>query len=287
MDLTSAIRLRSAGRQIQAGVKEPHRLAPVHEGAHGRFMKAGYQHTGNKLRGGIPTSEYFKTKSGNSRSVSVQADGSYYKTSRTAKGIRKSRGKIDGKGMKAHNVSPEMTHEHKMRPVAAADKDAPKVDHLAEYQNLMKKSAAHGRAAQALADSHQDEDRELYEHHSGKAWRLGNKAMDHFKRLTKEQRAMLKDQHWQNSRPAQQGVGKKKVAAGGPGSGRRPSSTSGNQKALDIMHKGMVSSGYTYNKSTPSETVKGATFHDYKSKDGATSAGFREHPDGKLEFMWK
>lgn len=204
MDLTTAISLRSDGRTIQAGGK-PDRFKPVHYGAHSRFVKSGYMHTGNKMRGGIATSEYFKTKGGDSRNVSVQADGSFVKHSQTAKGHRRSRGKITADGMKK-----------------GAATESPKVDHLAEYKRLMKESGSHQRAADALADSHQDEDRPLYEQHAGKAWRLGNKAMDHFRRLTKEQRAMMKEDHWKNSQP-QQGFGKKKkVAAGGPGSGRHP-----------------------------------------------------------------
>jgi hypothetical protein len=84
------------------------RFQPVHAGAHMHFMKVGYMHTGNKVRGGITTSEYFKAKRGNSRSVSVQNDGSYTKTSRTARGVYKRRGKLDAKGMKCHNFSPDM-----------------------------------------------------------------------------------------------------------------------------------------------------------------------------------
>jgi hypothetical protein len=95
MDLKTTIELRS----VQAAGKQD-RFQPVHAGAHNRFTKAGYMHTGNKNRGGIATSEYFKTKGGNSRTVSVQADGSYVKTSRTIKGNKRSRGKFDAKGMK-------------------------------------------------------------------------------------------------------------------------------------------------------------------------------------------
>ena len=95
MDLKTTIELRS----VQAAGKQD-RFQPVHAGAHNRFTKAGYMHTGNKNRGGIATSEYFKTKGGNSRTVSVQADGSYVKTSRTVKGNKRSRGKFDAKGMK-------------------------------------------------------------------------------------------------------------------------------------------------------------------------------------------
>jgi len=95
MDLKTTIELRS----VQAAGKQD-RFQPVHAGAHNRFTKAGYMHTGNKNRGGIATSEYFKTKGGNSRTVSVQGDGSYVKTSRTVKGNKRSRGKFDAKGMK-------------------------------------------------------------------------------------------------------------------------------------------------------------------------------------------
>lgn len=98
MNLTAAVELRSKGRQIEAGAND--RFEPVHGGAHMHFMKIGYMHTGNKMRGGVRTSEYFKRKDGNSRVVSVQPDGSYIKTSRTMKGTRKSRGKLDAKGMK-------------------------------------------------------------------------------------------------------------------------------------------------------------------------------------------
>ena len=100
MNISTAIELRSEGRAIQAGVKKQDRFKPVHGGAHDHFMKIGYMHTGNKMRGGIATSEYFKTKGGNSRHISVQSDGSYVKTSRTAKGERRSRGKLDAKGIK-------------------------------------------------------------------------------------------------------------------------------------------------------------------------------------------
>lgn len=185
MDLSAAVGLRSEGRQIMAG--HPGHFEPVHGGAHQHFLKIGYMHTGNKMRGGIATSSYFKTKGGNSRNVEVQPDGSYIKMAQTARGKRRSRGKIDAKGMKC---CPTMK---------AAD--AGKTDHMAEYKRLMKESAAHQRAADALAQSHQEEDRPLYEQHAGKAWRLGNKAMEHFRRLTKEQRSMLRDQHWQTSRP--------------------------------------------------------------------------------------
>jgi hypothetical protein len=192
MNLSNAMALRSEGRQIQAGAmpKADAKYTPVHAGAHDHLTKIGYMHTGNKTRGGITTSNYFKAKMGNSRNVAVQKDGSYIKTSKTAKGTRRSRGKLDACGLK------------------------------------MKASVT--------------------------------------------------------------------VDAGGPGSGRHAGGSSGpkanyngNQKALDIMHKGMVSSGYTYNRSSPSETVEGAHFHDYKGKDGMTSAGIREHSDGKLEFLSK
>ena len=90
-----------------------------------------------------------------------------------------------------------------------------KEDHLAQYQKLMRESGAHQRAADALAQSHQDEDRPIYEHHAGKAWRLGTKAMEHFKRMTKEQRSMLKDQAWTGMQPQQQGFGGQRKQFGG------------------------------------------------------------------------
>jgi len=101
MNLSAAIELQSEGRSIQAkGLKQDNRFQPVHAGAHAHFTKVGYIHTGNKIRGGVTTSNYFKTKGGNSRHVAVQADGSYMKTSRTAKGEKRNKGKMDAKGMK-------------------------------------------------------------------------------------------------------------------------------------------------------------------------------------------
>jgi hypothetical protein len=177
MDLKTTIELRS----VQAAGKQD-RFQPVHAGAHNRFTKAGYMHTGNKNRGGIATSEYFKTKGGNSRTVSVQADGSYVKTSRTVKGNKRSRGKFDAKGMKC-------------------------------------------------------------------------------------------------------GEEQKSVAAGGPGSGRKPEGANTmTTKALGYMHKGMASDGYKFKGSAPSQTVKGATLHSYSSNDGR-GAGIMEHPDGRLQYM--
>jgi len=98
MNLTAAVETRR-GRLIQAGAND--RFAPVHQGAHMHFMKIGYMHTGNKMRGGICTSEYFKNKGGDTRNVSVQADGTYVKTCNTASGTRRSRGKMDASGITA------------------------------------------------------------------------------------------------------------------------------------------------------------------------------------------
>ena len=102
MNLSNAMALRSEGRQILAGVmpKSDAKYTPVHAGAHDHLTKIGYMHTGNKTRGGITTSNYFKAKMGNSRNVAVQKDGSYIKTSKTAKGTRRSRGKLDACGLK-------------------------------------------------------------------------------------------------------------------------------------------------------------------------------------------
>jgi len=102
MNLSNAMALRSEGRQILAGVmpKSDAKYTPVHAGAHDHLTKIGYMHTGNKTRGGITTSNYFKAKLGNSRNVAVQKDGSYIKTSKTAKGTRRSRGKLDACGLR-------------------------------------------------------------------------------------------------------------------------------------------------------------------------------------------
>ena len=88
---------------------------------------------------------------------------------------------------------------------AAAKEAVEKVDHQAEYNKLMRQSAAHQRIADGLAQSHQEEDYPLYTEHAGKAWRLGNKAMEHFKRMTKEERAMLKKQSWDGMQQPQPG----------------------------------------------------------------------------------
>lgn len=115
MDLSAAIAVRSAGRMIRAGsAPETH---PVHDGAHDHFLKIGYMHTGNRNRGGIPTSHYFKSKGGNSREVAVQADGSYVKTSRTAKGMRHSRGHINADGIRADWTQWDAEHPYQPKGI--------------------------------------------------------------------------------------------------------------------------------------------------------------------------
>jgi hypothetical protein len=96
MNLNAAIELQSVGR----APKMDARFEPVHAGAHMHFTKIGYMHTGNKNRGGIATSHYFKAKGGNSREIAVQPDGSYVKLSKTAGGTKRSRGNVDAKGAK-------------------------------------------------------------------------------------------------------------------------------------------------------------------------------------------
>src|ERR1039458_638876 len=151
MDLSTAIGLRSEGRQIQAGApKQDSRYNPVHAGAHAHLTNIGYIHTGNKVRGGITTSNYFKRKSGNSRNIAVQKDGSYVKTATTAKGTRRSRGKLNADGMKHDPLHQDDAYHEKGTMVNAAP-DAAKPDHLAEYSKLMKESASHQRIADGLA----------------------------------------------------------------------------------------------------------------------------------------
>lgn len=84
------------------------------------------------------------------------------------------------------------------------------------------------------------------------------------------------------------------VTAGGAGSGRHKEAsdgprarTSDAQRGLNIMHQGMKSAGFKWKSSSPSETFKGAAFHEYKNSKNQTSAGIREHSDGKLEFTEK
>jgi hypothetical protein len=137
MNLSAAIGLQSEGRSIQAkGLKQDTRFQPVHAGAHAHFTKVGYIHTGNKVRGGVTTSNYFKTKGGNSRHVAVQADGSFMKTSRTAKGEKRNKGKLDAKGMKC-GIQADWTkwnEEHPREPTG--------------------RSASVGKKDQALASQH-------------------------------------------------------------------------------------------------------------------------------------
>jgi hypothetical protein len=109
MNLSAAMELQSASSSFKAaGLKQDNRFQPVHAGAHAHFIKIGYMPVGNKTHGGITTSHYFKAKGGNSRHVTVKADGSFIKTSQTAKGARKVKGCVNSKGMKCHNVSEEM-----------------------------------------------------------------------------------------------------------------------------------------------------------------------------------
>lgn len=99
MDLTGIIELRHEGLVLEAGGKKQDRYAPVHQGAHKHFTKIGYMHTGNKVRGGITTSNYFKrSRNGNSREVAVQSDGSYIKMSRRPSGSKRVRGSINSEG---------------------------------------------------------------------------------------------------------------------------------------------------------------------------------------------
>jgi hypothetical protein len=98
MDLMGVVNMQHS-QLIESAAAKADRFAPVHAGAHKHFVKIGYLHTGNKVRGGITTSHYFKRSTGgNSREVVVHGDGSYGKTSRRATGTRKSRGAIDAKG---------------------------------------------------------------------------------------------------------------------------------------------------------------------------------------------
>lgn len=116
MNLNGVIELKS---EIVASVaKQDKRFAPIHSGAHSHFTALGYQHTGNSTRGGVPQSNYFRRKGGNSHQVSVNGKGLYIKTARTPKGIRKTKGQIDAKGMKC---------AMKVKPFPAAQKKAPMV----------------------------------------------------------------------------------------------------------------------------------------------------------------
>ena len=83
-----------ATSELRAGAND--HFVPIHAGAHEHFLKVGYMHTGNKMRGGIATSHYVKIKNGDAHDVDVQADGSYIKVVKTARGITRRRGKLGG-----------------------------------------------------------------------------------------------------------------------------------------------------------------------------------------------